>query len=120
MEAEELVPLYSPASEAEAAVIAGLLDACEIRYFIRGGAFAKLYPGPLIQNYNTQTFMVRYADFADARVLLSDFTAPGEGAVESGRYTLGDKVRILFEALVYGWVIPGRRAKRAQDDEPSA
>jgi hypothetical protein len=53
-----MIPIYTPQTESEVAVISSMLDAYEIPYFIRGGAFSKLYPGLQIKDYNTQTFMV--------------------------------------------------------------
>lgn len=114
MEEGQFVPLYTPDSEAEAAVIAGLLDACGVAYFIRGGAMAKLYPGPRIQDYNTQTFMVRMGDLPDARMLLAEFIAPTAPPQSDGHYSLADKLRVLFEAVVFGWIVPGRRVRQTR------
>ena len=70
-----MVPLYSPATEPEASVISGLLEAYRIPFFIRGGEFGKLYPGIHISPYNTQTFMVSKSDLEFARELIADFVS---------------------------------------------
>jgi len=70
-----MVPLYTPATESEASVISGLLEAYQIPFFIRGGAFGKLYPGVQISPYNTQTFMVPETDLEFARGLIADFVS---------------------------------------------
>jgi hypothetical protein len=72
---ETMVALYSPISEPETAVISSLLEAYEIRFFIRGGAFGKLYPGVNISPFNTQTFMVPASKLELAQVLIAEFTS---------------------------------------------
>jgi len=70
---EAMVELYSPTSEPEAAVISSLLEAYQVEFFIRGGAFGKLYPGAQVGSFNTQTFMVPEAKLELARELISEF-----------------------------------------------
>jgi len=70
-----MVPLYTPETESEASVISGLLEAYQISFFIRGGAFGKLYPGVHISPFNTQTFMVSKADLEFALGLITDFVS---------------------------------------------
>lgn len=104
-----MVPVYSPISESEAAVISSMLEAHEIPFYIRGGGFSKLYPGMQIKDYNTQTFMVppNHQDFA--RELLSDFIQPDSSELTLSKWSLGRSVRVIFEAICFGWVITGRR-----------
>jgi len=68
-----MLPLYTPETESEASVISGLLEAYQISFFIRGGAFGKLYPGVHISPFNTQTIMVSETDLEFARDLIADF-----------------------------------------------
>lgn len=71
-----MVPVYSPLTESEAAVISAMLAAHNIPFFIRGGAFSKLYPGMQIKDYNTQTFMVPAESYELAKELLAEFIKP--------------------------------------------
>jgi hypothetical protein len=96
-------------SESEAAVVSALLEAHAIPFFIRGGNFSKLYPGMQIKDYNTQTFMVsvEHSDFA--RELLSEFISPQKSELTLPKWSFWRSVRVLFEAICFGWVITGRR-----------
>ena len=105
-----MVPVYSPLTESEASVISSLLEAYEIPFFIRGGVFSKLYPGMQIKDYNTQTFMVPAESYEIARELLAEFIKPS--AQEVGvvpKKSIWRILRVLIEALCFGWVITGNR-----------
>lgn len=104
-----MVPVYSPISESEAAVISALLEAHTIPFFIRGGGFSKLYPGMQIKDYNTQTFMVPTEHRDLARELLADFIAPAANELTLPTWSFWRSVRLLFEAICFGWVMTGRR-----------
>jgi len=75
-----MIPLYAPRDTAEAAVIASLLEAYGVRFFIQGQAFGSLYPGPLSNSLNAQMVMVDEAQAALARELLAEFMADAEGS----------------------------------------
>lgn len=68
-----MVPLYTPETLSEEVVISSLLTAYEIPFFIRGGGFAKLYPGVQIKAFNTRTFMVDEDKLELAQELIKDF-----------------------------------------------
>lgn len=105
-----MVPVYTPITESEAAVISAMLEAYEVPFFIRGGGFSKLYPGMQIKDYNTQTFMVPAEHYEFSRELLSEFINPSKDELAVlPKWSLWRTLRILFEAICYGWVIPGRR-----------
>jgi hypothetical protein len=105
-----MVPVYTPIDESEAAVISAMLKAYEVPFYIRGGGFSKLYPGMQIKDYNTQTFMVPADQYDFSRELLSEFINPSkdEYAVLP-KWSFFRTLRILFEAMFYGWVVSGRR-----------
>ena len=105
-----MVPVYTPINESEAAVISAMLEAYEVPFYIRGGGFSKLYPGMQIKDYNTQTFMVPAGHYDFSRELLSEFINPSkdEHAVLP-KWSFFRTLRILFEAMCYGWVVSGRR-----------
>jgi hypothetical protein len=106
-----MVPVYSPLTESEAAVISALLEAYDIPFFIRGGAFSKLYPGLPIKDYNVQTFMVPADSYELARELLAEFITPDpqETTADVPQRSPWRTVRVLFEALCFGWVVTGSR-----------
>lgn len=69
----EMIAIYAPQTESEAAVITSLMDAYEIRHFIRGGQFSTMYPGAIPTSLNAQMLVVD-AEQADlARQLLDTF-----------------------------------------------
>lgn len=113
-----MIPIYTPQTESEVAVISSMLQAYEIPYFIRGGAFSKLYPGLQIKDYNTQTVMVP-AEFADsARELLHDFIhpQPQENSTHSNFSTIRI-FRVLIELILAGWIFTGKRWNKKADAE---
>lgn len=68
-----MVPIYSPKTESEAAVISSLMQAYDISFFMQGGAFSSMYPGPVANSLNAQTLMVRPEQAELARQLLESF-----------------------------------------------
>lgn len=102
-----MVPVYSPITESETAIIASMLEAYEIPFYIRGVAFSRLYPGMQIKDYNTPTFMVLAKDHETTRELLSEFIKP-ESTPKRKRPLL-HTIRIIFEVFFWGWVFPGER-----------
>jgi hypothetical protein len=113
-----MVPIYTPQTESEVAVISSMLEAYEIPYFIRGAAFSKLYPGLQIKDYNTQTVMVP-AEFSDsARELLHDFIQPQpqENSTDSN-FSIVRIFRVLIELILAGWMFTGKRWNKHADEE---
>lgn len=111
-----MVPLYSPRSESELMVLIALFNVAGIPNVVRGRGFASLYPGMQIEHYNTQTIMVPPSAFDEALELLTDFLAQPDDLEEILRLTLGDKVRVFCEVLLFAWCVP---VARADDTCPS-
>ncbi len=100
-----MIPVYFPKSASEVAVISALLEAYEIPFFIRGGAFSRIYPGVQIKDFNTQAFMVPPGFWEPARELLAGFNEPAPSPpVPSGAW-----MRLWAEAFFFGWFVPGSR-----------
>ncbi len=76
----DMVPVYSPQSESEAAVLTALMQAYGIRFHIRGGAFSALYPGTVSTSLNEQVLMVASEQAELARQLLESFENDGSNA----------------------------------------
>ncbi|MGB6105596.1 MAG: DUF2007 domain-containing protein [Pusillimonas sp.] len=68
-----MIPIYSPKSESEAAVIVSLMEAYDIPCLMRGGAFSSMYPGPMSNSLNAQTLLVAEEHAETARQLLQPF-----------------------------------------------
>jgi len=73
-----MIPIYAPKSESEAAVIASLMSAYGISFFMRGGAFSSMYPGPLTNSLNAQMLMVDPGQAELARDLIRSFLPDAE------------------------------------------
>jgi hypothetical protein len=111
----DYVPVASPQTESELAVMLSMLEANGIRHFVHNQGFGGLYPGLQIGLYNDRRIMVRADQAPHARQLLSVFDTPPSPAGEPP-LTFADKARVLFETLVFGWSFP-RSRKRAEPDE---
>jgi hypothetical protein len=111
----DYVPVASPQTESELAVMLSMLEANGIRHFVHNQGFGGLYPGLQIGLYNDRRIMVRADQAPHARQLLSVFdTAPSPAGEPP--LTFADKARVLFETLVFGWSFP-RSRKRVEPDE---
>lgn len=81
----EMTPIYAPRSESEAAVITSMMQAYGIEFFMQGGAFSTMYPGPMANSLNAQMLMVRADQAALAKELLATFIKEsGQAASDAG------------------------------------
>lgn len=112
-----MVPIYSPRSASEQAVLLSLFEAFGVPCYVRGGAFGKLYPGLQIYGYTTQTLMVPESAFEPAAELINGFlTQPEQSEDKNKKASFWDKARIVLEAIVCGWFVPGHKWQ----DDPKA
>jgi len=95
-------------------VISSLFEAYEIPYFLRGGAFSKLYPGMQINHYNTQTFMVQEDTAEFARELVEEFLAQENSVRDTPETSIWQKLRVVIEVVLGGWLVSGKRWKNNQ------
>ena len=68
-----MIEIYAPKTESEAAVIVSLMEAYDIKFFMRGGAFSSMYPGPVANSLNAQMLMVEEGQAELAKQLLQEF-----------------------------------------------
>jgi hypothetical protein len=111
----DYLPVASPQTESELAVMLSMLEANGIRHFVHNQGFGGLYPGLQIGLYNDRRIMVRSDQAAYATQLLSVFDTPPSPA-GAPELTFADKARVLLEAIFFGWSFP-RSRKRAEPDE---
>ena len=112
------VPLYSPQNESELVLLKSILDSESINYFVRNDNFGSLEVGPRIGLFNAKMIDVQEDQYERANELLSDYfektkKEPEESAKE---YSWLDKIRMVIEVLVFGWLMPGRRKAKKLDD----
>ena len=109
-----MIELYSPGDSSELAIIKSVLDAEEINYYIRNDNFGSMWVGPVIELYNKKMILVQDDQHERAEELLKDYldkTADPEETPDK-KYSAFDKIRMTIEALLFTWMIPGKRKKK--------
>jgi hypothetical protein len=114
-----MIKIYSPTDELELAMIRGVFDSEGIDYFIHNDHFGSMRVGPQIDLLNKKTIMVSPEDAERAKTIISDLLnreLPEEIIEE--KYTTPQKLRMILEAIFFGWFIPGRRRRKVplEDD----
>ncbi len=113
-----MINLYSPKNEIELSFIKSLLEGEKIPYFVQNDHFGSLEIGPRVPFYNAKMIMVHEEDLETARKLISEFLkVEPETPLSSSEYTLFDKIRLILELLLFGWIMPGRRRAKKKTDE---
>jgi hypothetical protein len=112
------VPLYSPQNESELTLLKSILDSEGINFFVRNDNFGSLEIGPRIGLFNAKMIVVQDDQYARANELLSDYFEKTKKQPEesSKEYSSFDKIRMVIEVLVFGWLMPGRRKTKKLDD----
>lgn len=106
--------LYSPDNAAELAVLRSIFDAHGINYFVHNDFFGGLEIGFKVDLYNARTIMVPENEYEEAREILEDFLAKTRHSspVSERSFSLGDRVRMVIEFLLFSWIVPGNRWKK--------
>ncbi len=119
------VELLHPTDEVELAFIKSVLNAEGLHYVVRDESFGGLYVGPQIEHLNSKTVLVERADEDIARNLLSVYLNENAELIEeawsaepmppdSVWMRIFDKVRLVFEVLFFGWLVPRHRSNRGK------
>jgi len=106
------------------AFIKSLLEAEAIQYYVHNDHFGSLKIGPKIDLFNSKTIFVQEEDSERAKELIAGYLAEQScGEVDNknrsaSAYSFTDRLRVIFETLVFWWFIPpGRRWKKKQSQE---
>lgn len=109
-----MIELLSPRGEAELLLLKSILDDAGLPYFVKNDVFGSLAVGPQIEHYNRKTIYVAAEDADEARALVAEFRARTEsGEREVARPAPKDLLRMVVELVLFGWFMPGRRARPA-------
>ena len=104
-----MITLCHPNDNLEQMFIVSALEAAGIPYFILGEYFGGIYPGVQIAWYNERTIKVPAPFIESARQLVeevrADYVSPADDL------TVPSKFRMLAEAIIFGWFIPGGKKK---------
>lgn len=114
-----MIKLYSPENEAELSIIRGIFDAEGINYYVHNDYFGTMRVGPKIDLFNAKTIYVDMADHELANEIIGDFlrNIRSDRKPFESQYSVADKMRMVIEALVFGWFIPGKRWSRKTPEE---
>ena len=113
-----MIELYSPENETELVLIKSILDGEGIEYHVRNDHFGSMEIGPRIELFNAKTILVREGHHDRAKEVISDFlnTTALKTKEKPPNYSLSDKIRMIFEVILFNWVMPGRRRRRRIED----
>lgn len=111
--------LYSPRNEVDLSLICSILDGENIPYFVHNNHFGSLRIGPVIELYNAKTIMVDEEDYERAAELIADYLKNTQHDLKNfkSEYSLFDRIRVIIEAFLFGWIVPGKRKRRQQTKE---
>jgi hypothetical protein len=109
--------LYRPRNELELTLIKSIFDGENIPYFVHNDNFGSLQIGPQIDLFNAKMIMVDEACYDRAKDLITDFLNNMDESTEPAKeaYSLGDKIRMVLEAAVFGWFIPGKKKRKPKE-----
>ncbi len=110
--------LYRPKNDMELAFIKSIFDGEDIPYFVHNENFGSLQIGPQIDLFNARMIMVDEAYYERAKDLIADFLDNMEADVEPEQtdYSFWAKVRMIAEAVVFGWFIPGKKKQQKRTE----
>jgi hypothetical protein len=113
-----MLKIYSPNDEVELSMIRGLLDSEGIRYFVHNDHFGSMEVGPQIELFNKKVMMVAADDVDRAKGIITDFLGNQIPEEDEGtsHYSLGQKLRMIFEAVFFMWFMPGKKRRKGADD----
>ena len=109
-----MIKLYTPDDDVQLAMIKGIFESEGIHFYVHNDNFGSMRPGIRVALFNKKTIMVHEKDIERAQEIIKSFVgnieaAKSEEELESSKYSYFDKFRVVFEALVFGWVMPGKR-----------
>lgn len=107
-----LVAILQPQTETELAIALSILEAHGIETFVHGQHFGSLFPGLQIESYNTRTVMVPEECANEAREALAESPTSGSPSAETLQMPVLDRVRVVLEAVLFGWFVPGGRSRK--------
>ena len=119
-----MIKLFTPEDDVQLAMLKGIFESEGIHFFVHNDNFGSMRPGIRIALFNKKTIMVDEQDLGRAQEIVSDFLGNIAGTelqqgTESPHYSFLDKCRMVIEALLFGWIMPGKRWRSKKPDNPS-
>ena len=110
-----MITICHPYDEMELSFLICILNREEIPHLIIGQHFGSIFPGLQIASYNERTIQVPKGYEERAIEVIDEFRNIDVRLDQS--FTLTSKIRIIFEAVLFGWFIPGG-AKKPSNKSP--
>ena len=101
-----MITLCHAMNDMEVMYIRAMLQSSEIPFHIVGENFGSLYPGMQIASYNERRFLVPQEYLEEAIELIQALRAEeptSKEAIVQEDLTIGSKIRIVLETLLFGW-----------------
>lgn len=115
-----MITLCHPVDDMELLFMRMELEAMAIPHFVVGQNFGSLYPGMQMPWYNERSIRVPAARVSEALEVIQHVRSYYSPAFEN--LAMESKLRIFFETLLFGWVIPAGNKKpsgsASDPDEP--
>ncbi len=114
--------IFTPDNEIELIMVKGLLEAAQIPFYVQNEHFGGLYIGPQIQHFNQRAIMVAPEYAARSKEIIAEFLATQqqegpEAFAPPKRTSVLEKLRLLGEVLLCGWIVPRKqRRKKGRSD----
>lgn len=111
-----MITICHPADDLELLLLRSALVASGIPHFVVGEHFGSLFPGMQIPAYNERSVQVPAGFFDQATEVVVQLRASYTPTF--AKLTTRSKLRMLLEALWFGWVMPGggKRLTNTTDD----
>ena len=114
-----MIKIYSPGDEVELALLKSMLEFNDIPFFVHNDHYGSLINGPRIGLLNKKTIFVSEDSAEKAQKIISEYLKKSQdhnkGNYKSN-YSITDKIRVIIEALIFGWFMPGKRWRKQSKD----
>jgi methyl coenzyme M reductase alpha subunit len=100
-----MITICHPVDDLELLFLRSALQAADIPHFVVGEHFGSLYPGMQIPAYNERSVRVPAGFVEDALSVVEQVRSSYTPTFE--KLNMKSKLRMLFEGLWLGWVMPG-------------
>ena len=110
-----MIKLFTPENDVQLAMLKGIFESEGIHFFVHNDNFGSMRPGIRIALFNKKTIMVHDQDLDRAQEILRNFLgniAETEPEASPSDYSFLDKCRMVIEAFLFGWIMPGKRWPR--------
>jgi len=97
-------------------MIRGLLESEGVDFYVHNDHYGSMEVGPRIDLINKKTVMVAPEDADRARQIITDFlgNSTPEETGEVRQHTFAQKCRMILEAVLFCWFIPGRKRPKGE------